>query len=124
MNTFILGTLGEHTPTVPASLAVIFELITGWSETPSRTELGFICAAAIAHSVEHPNKPKYKYSVSMKEYGRECIEWLLGAGVSIPDIYSYGSLMLALSMDKLPTQKGAEEKADFLPQQDAESLNT
>jgi len=113
MNTFILGTLGEHTPTVPASLAVIFELITGWSETPSKTELGFICAAAIAHSVEHQNKPKYKYSVSMKQYGRECIEWLLGAGVSIPDIYSYGSLMLALSMDKLPTQKGQKRKLIF-----------
>jgi hypothetical protein len=124
MNTFNLGTLGEHSPKVPSSLAIIFELVTSWSEQPDRTKLGFICAAAIAHSVDHPKKPRHKTAMSILDYGRDCIEWLLGAGVPIPDIYSYGSLVLALSMEKLPTQKGVDEKADFLSQPEGDNLNT
>jgi hypothetical protein len=62
--------------------------------------------------------------MSILDYGRDCIEWLLGAGVPIPDIYSYGSLVLALSMEKLPTQKGVDEKADFLSQPEGDNLNT
>ena len=124
MNTFKLGTLGEYSPKVPSSLAIIFELVSSWSEQPNRTELGFICAAAIAHAIDHPKKPRHKTSMTIKEYGRECVEWLLAGGVPIPDIYSYGSLVLALSMEKLPSQKGVDEKADFLSQPEEGSLNT
>ena len=124
MNKFNLGSLGEHSPKVPSSLAIIFELVTSWSEQPDRTKLGVICAAAIAHSVDHPKKSRHKTAMSILDYGRDSIAWLLGAGVPIPDIYSYGSLVLALSMEKLPTQKGVDEKADFLSQPEGDNLNT
>ena len=49
---FRLGKLGEHTPKIPNSLAVIFEMVTAWSDEPTKTELGFICAAAVSLSIE------------------------------------------------------------------------
>ena len=67
MNKFTLGTLGEYSPKVPSSLAIIFELVSSWSEQPNRTELGFICAAAIAHAIDHPKKPRHKTSMTIKE---------------------------------------------------------
>lgn len=113
---FDLGILGEHSPVTPSSLSVIFELVTAWSEEPNRTDLGFICAAAIVLSIETAQKPKHKITRPIKDYGRECIEYLLSNGVPIPQIYSYGSYVLGKAIQRLPMSAGVEEKADFLSQ--------
>jgi hypothetical protein len=113
---FNLGALGEHTPAPPASMATAFELVTAWSDDPSRTELGYLCAAAICLSIQAPNKPRYKIPIKIQDYGRDCVEFLLNAQVTIPLVYSYGSYILGKMVEQLPTSEGAEDAADFLSQ--------
>jgi hypothetical protein len=120
---FKLGKLGEHTPKIPNSLAVIFEMVTAWSDEPTKTELGFICAAAVSLSIEAEGKPRHKVEKPLLEYGRQCIEFLLSSGVSITDIYTYGSYILTKSIEKLPQSAEVDDKTDFLSAQEPDSLN-
>jgi hypothetical protein len=124
MKTIKLGALGDKTPRPCNSLALVFEIVTAWTETPDKTQLGYLCAAAIISSIDASDAPKYNPTKSdIKGFGRDCVEFLLGKGVAIPDIYSFGSLLLSKMVAQLPTSQGADEAANFSSAPDADSSN-
>jgi hypothetical protein len=122
MKTLTLGALGDKTPRPCHSLALVFEIVTAWTESPDKTQLGYLCAAAIISSIEAPNAPKYNPTKSdVKGFGRDCVEYLLQNGVPIPDIFTYGSYLLSKMVGQLPTSDGADEAANFSSAPDADS---
>jgi hypothetical protein len=126
MKTLQLGALGACSPSPCSSLAIIFELVTAWSEQPNKTELGYLCAAAISCSIDKrqlgSNAPAYNPTKSdIKGFGRDCVEYLLKQGVPIPDIYAGGSYLLSQMISQLPSSQGVEEAANFSLAQGADS---
>lgn len=120
MQTIKLGALGTIDPQIPSSLASIFDIISAWSDKPSQTELGRICAAAICLSISSPGAPKYNpVKDNILGYGVSCLDYLLGSNVSIADIYSQGAYLMSQMINKLPNGEEVEETADFLSQPEA-----
>lgn len=122
MKTIKLGALGDKTPRPCNSLALVFEIVTAWTDSPDKTHLGYLCAAAIISSIDAADAPKYNPTkADIKGFGRDCVEYLLRNSVPIPDIFTFGSYLLSQMVSQLPTSDGADEAANFSSAPDAAS---
>ena len=110
-----LGKLGEHESKVPSSIATCLDFVSIWGSEPNRAQLGRLCAAAIAVSVDHKRiLPAYPLgSGDPIAFGYKILDRLLDAGVSPAKIYEMGSAVLLEMMRLIPSESEVEERANF-----------
>jgi len=111
-----LGKLGKHEGKIPSSIATCLDFVSIWGSSPNRAQLGRICAAAIAVSVDYKRVlPSYPVtSGDPISYGHKILDRLFDAGVTPAKIYEMGSSLLLEMMKVIPSEKEVEEKANFL----------
>jgi len=111
-----LGKLGKHEGKIPSSIATCLDFVSIWGSSPNRAQLGRICAAAIAVSVDYKRVlPAYPVtSGDPISYGHKILDRLFDAGVTPARVYEMGSSLLIEMMKVIPSEKEVEEKANFL----------
>ena len=77
-----LGKLGKHEGKIPSSIATCLDFVSIWGSGPNRAQLGRLCAAAIAVSVDHKRiLPAYPVlSGDPISYGHKILDRLFDAG--------------------------------------------
>jgi hypothetical protein len=110
-----LRKLGKHEAKIPTSLATCVDFVSIWGSEPNRAQLGRLCAAAIAVSVDHAKVlPKYKIQTGDPiEFGHKIMDRLLEAGVPLASVYQYGSEILVNFMKVIPSEDSVEENVNF-----------
>lgn len=110
-----LQKLGKHNIILPKSLAVMVDLTSVWAGGLNRAQLGRVCACAIAVGIDHTKRlPAYPVAEGDPiKFGFKVMERLLDNGVSISDIYDYGSKILVMMFEALPKEEQIEEQANF-----------
>jgi hypothetical protein len=111
-----LGKLGKHEGKIPSSIATCLDFVSIWGSDPNRAQLGRLCAAAIAVSVDHKRiLPAYPVSSGDPiAYGYKILDRLMDNGVTPARVYEMGSSLLIEMMKVIPSEKEVEEKANFL----------
>jgi len=86
-----------------------------WGSHPNRAQLGRLCAACIAISVDHARiLPAYPVSSGDPiAYGHKVLDRLLDNGVTPSAVYEMGSAILVEMMRIIPSEDGVEERANF-----------
>jgi hypothetical protein len=110
-----LKKIGTFESVIPKSLAICLDFVSIWGSDPNRAQLGRLCAAAIAVSVDHA-KCLPAYPVNQGDpinFGYKIMDRLLSAGVNPGYIYEIGSDLLIQMMEKIPKEQEVEEKANF-----------
>jgi len=112
---FYLGKIGTHEGKIPSSIATCLDFVAIWGSDPNRAQLGRLCAAAIAVSVDHKRVlPAYNLnSGDPIAYGHKILDRLLEAGVTPAQVYKMGSLVLAEMIKIIPKEAEVEERANF-----------
>lgn len=112
---FYLGKLGTHEGKIPTSIATCLDFVAIWGSDPNRAQLGRLCAAAIAVSVDHKRVlPAYNLSSGDPiAYGHKVLDRLLDAGVTPGKVYEMGSEALLEMMKVIPSEKEVEDRANF-----------
>lgn len=112
---FYLGKLGTHEGKIPPSIATCLDFVAIWGSDPNRAQLGRLCAAAIAVSVDHKRVlPAYNLkSGDPIAYGHKVLDRLLDAGVTPGKVYEMGSEALLEMMKVIPSEKEVEDRANF-----------
>tara|TARA_B100000900_G_scaffold394867_1_gene392711 strand:+ start:8152 stop:8517 length:366 start_codon:yes stop_codon:yes gene_type:complete len=110
-----LKKLGQHEGRLPSSIATCLDFVSIWGAHPNRAQLGRICAAAIAVSIDHKRVlPAYPVtSGDPIAFGYKILDRLLDAGVTPAKIYEMGSEVLLEMMRVIPSEQEVEEKANF-----------
>ena len=113
-----LKKLGVHVAHMPKSIATCLDFVSIWGAEPNRAQLGRLCAAAIAVSVDHARVlPAYPVtSGDPIAFGHKCLDRLLDAGVAAGAIYEMGSNLLIKMIDEIPTEEAVEDQANFTNQ--------
>lgn len=111
-----LKKLGKHEGKIPSSIATCLDFVSIWGSDPNRAQLGRLCAAAIAVSVDHARiLPAYPVaSGDPIAYGYKILERLLENGVTPARVYEMGSSLLVEMIKVIPSEKEVEDKANFL----------
>jgi hypothetical protein len=107
-----MTTFGEVTFVRP-SLSTCFDLVSMWSDEQSRSVTGRLCAMAICVCGDNAQLPKQRHIVDVHQYGSKCLDTLLGAGVSIPEILDLGMQCITLMANALPSQSEVAETENF-----------
>jgi len=107
------GSLGESVQlTRPKSFAIINDLVTAWTGSPSRVHLSRLCAASIGVCVQ--GAPRYNVvEGDPVAYGALALDWFMGRGVPPSVLYSVGPGVLHSLALFLPKEQEVEEIADF-----------
>jgi len=110
-----LKKLGKHESRLPSSIATCLDFVSIWFSEPNRAQLGRLCAAAIALSVDHARiLPAYPIaSGDPIAYGHKILDRLLSNGVPPSAVYEMGSAVLIEMMQVIPTEESVEERANF-----------
>ena len=110
-----LGKLGKHEGEIPKSIATCLDFVAIWGSEPNRAQLGRLCAAAIAVSVDHKRVlPAYPLGNGDPiAFGYKILDRLLEAGVTPGKVYEMGSAVLVEMMKVIPSEKEVEERANF-----------
>ena len=110
-----LKKLGKHEGRLPSSIATCLDMVSIWGSQPNRAQLGRICAAAIAVSVDYKRVlPAYPVtSGDPSSYGHKILDRLFAAGVTPAQVYEMGSEVLLEMMRVIPSEQEVEEQANF-----------
>ena len=111
-----LKKLGQHEGEIPSSIATCLDFVSIWgTQDLNRAQLGRLCAAAIAVSVDHKRVlPAYPIaSGDPIAFGYKVLDRLLDAGVSPAKVYEMGSSVLVEMMRVIPSEQEVEERANF-----------
>jgi len=111
-----LKKLGKHEGKIPSSIATCLDFVSIWgTQGLNRAQLGRLCAAAIAVSVDHKRVlPAYPItSGDPIAFGYKVLDRLLDAGVSPAKVYEMGSEVLIEMMRVIPSEQEVEERANF-----------
>jgi hypothetical protein len=110
-----LKKLGKHEGKIPSSIATCLDFVSIWGANPNRAQLGRLCAAAIAVSVDHKRVlPAYPItSGDPIAFGYKILDRLLDAGVTPAKVYEMGSEVLLEMMRVIPSEQEVEERANF-----------
>lgn len=114
---FELKTIGRQLEPRPIiNAAICLDLVSVWASNPNKAQLFRICAAAIGCAIDHTARlPKYRYlDGAIMEYGGRILERLLEAGITPSAIVEYGTHVLALCVERIPSDDEIEAQADFL----------
>jgi len=110
-----LGKLGKHEGKIPSSIATCLDFVSIWGSEPNRAQLGRLCAAAIAVSVDHARiLPAYPVSSGDPiAFGYKILDRLLDNGVTPAQVYEMGSAQLIEMMRVIPSEDKVEDRANF-----------
>jgi hypothetical protein len=110
-----LKKLGKHEGKIPSSIATCLDFVSIWGSQPNKAQLGRICAAAIAVSVDYKRVlPAYPISSGDPiSYGHKILDRLFDAGVTPAQVYEMGSEVLIEMMRVIPSEQEVEERANF-----------
>ena len=116
MSTIDTKTLGMIEMVTP-SLSTCFDLVSMWSGVQNnRSTMGRICAIAICVCGDDPRLPKKRHIVETVEFGSECLDYLLGAGVTVDEILQNGVQCIGYMAKSLPSNIEVEETENFIEQ--------
>lgn len=87
------------------SLSTCFDLVSMWSENQNRSTMGRICAMALCTCADSPKFPKVKFITNVNEYGSKCLDFLLGAGVTVDEILQNGVQCIGVMANALPSNR-------------------
>ena len=110
-----LQTFGEMETNIPA-LSTCFDIVSLWSGNANRAQMGRICAIAICVCADSPKMPKTRHLTDIQAYGSRCLDFLLGADVTVDEILNNGVHLIGKMAAALPSSKEVEETENFTEQ--------
>ena len=107
--------LGGEIEITSPSLATCFEFVSLWTAEADNAMLARLCAGSIGVCIDHTARlPKYRpVKHRATDYGHNCLDRLLGQGVTASVIYEEGVKCLSYMSQKIPTEKEVDERANF-----------
>ena len=107
--------LGGEIEITSPSLATCFEFVSLWTAEADNAMLARLCAGSIGVCIDHTARlPKYRpVKHRATDYGHNCLDRLLGQGVTASVIYEEGVKCLSYMSQKIPTENEVDERANF-----------
>ena len=107
--------LGGEIEITSPSLATCFEFVSLWTAEADNAMLARLCAGSIGVCIDHTARlPKYRpIKHRAADYGHNCLDRLLGQGVTASVIYEEGVKCLSYMSQKIPTENEVDERANF-----------
>ena len=116
--------LGGEIELSSPSLATCFEFVSLWSAETDNAMLARLCAGSIGVCLDHTARlPKYRpVKHRASDYGHNCLDRLLGLGITASVIYEEGIKCLSFMSAKIPTEAEVDERANFSSTQEPDTL--